>query len=460
MTGNDLLLAIGSASDENLLLTESIPKKTEKNRLWILTAAAVAVLVIGFSVFALLHFGKGPNKGQYAGLVPTGIPAEEATRTPDGKPTEMPSEEPTPDPYHGIPATFDPFPPPPTEPPGPVPSSDPPPVFTVSDYMIYGTTANGDRYALESEEQLVDEYIHGCRNSFALRNLFSMKGGECYFVPAVLPGDAVLLMIIPYMSNMSFLYYSESNPTERYVFEWVDMNDPAAAEVYREWLESNEHFVRSDDLYIFDHVGFCDPGYKDIYLIRDGNVFNVAMPFDSTLEEIRSFVDPVKVMLPDPDPACVDELFFVSMDECLNAIAANTSAESVLAGLEGIYTLKNGEGRISRISVKRDAVTVHFSDEGGRALYYLAMYRRADPDNDWLLGTAQSDPLYSFCCELKLNSSEYIYLVYDTILHPNLYWIENGRAFRLYMYFGEEETDLSQENVIEFCKVILHPADN
>ena len=100
------------------------------------------------------------------------------------------------------------------------------------------------------------------------------------------------------------------------------------------------------------------------------------------------------------------------------------------------------------------------SNKEERALYYLTMYRHADPDNDWLLGTAQADPLYSFCCDIKLNSSEYIYLVYDTILHPNLYWIENGRAFRLYMYFGEEETDLSQENVIELCKVILHPAAN
>ncbi len=456
MTGKDLLKAIGSASDENLLLAESVPPKNKTNRLWIIAAAA-AVLVLCFGMMALNHFAKKPADDRYAEAAATPDPNAEigseapATQLP---PSTSAVSEPTGQ------ITAEPMKPPRTEPPGPVPSSDPPPVFTVSDYMIYGTTANGDRYALESEEQLVDEYIHGCRNSFALRNLFSMRGGECYFVPAVLPGDAVLLMIIPYMSNMSFLYYSESNPTERYVFEWVDMNDPAAAEDYREWLESNEHFVRSDDLYIFDHVGFCDPGYKDIYLIRDGNVFNVAMPFDSTLEEIRSFVDPVKVMLPDPDPACVDELFFVSMDECLNAIAANTSAESVLAGLEGIYTLKNGEGRISRISVKRDAVTVHFSDEGGRALYYLAMYRRADPDNDWLLGTAQSDPLYSFCCDIKLNSSEYIYLVYDTILHPNLYWIENGRAFRLYMYFGEEETDLSQENVIEFCKVILHPADN
>ena len=67
------------------------------------------------------------------------------------------------------------------------------------------------------------------------------------------------------------------------------------------------------------------------------------MPITAEIEEIRSFIDPVMVMLPDPDPACIDELTFRSMDECLDAIAANTSAESVLAGLEGIYTLKNGE---------------------------------------------------------------------------------------------------------------------
>ncbi|MBO4879753.1 MAG: hypothetical protein J5544_05795 [Clostridia bacterium] len=457
MTGKDLLKAIGSASDENLLLAESVPLKNKTNRLWIIAAAA-AVLVLCFGMIALNHFAKKPADDRYADASATPDPnAEIITEAPATQlpPATSAVAEPTGQ------ITAEPMQPPPTELPAPVTSSEPPPEFTVEGYMIYGTTANGDRYALESEEQLVDEYVHGCRNSFALRNLFSMRGGEYYFIPASLPDDAVLLMIIPhYLGNLCFLYYSESDPSQRYVFEWVSHDDPTITEDYTEWLESNPNFEKTDDLYIRNTVGYCDPGYKDIYLIRDGRVFHAAMPITAEIEEIRSFIDPVMVMLPDPDPACIDELTFRSMDECLDAIAANTSAESVLAGLEGIYTLKNGEGRISRISVKRDAVTVHFSDEEERALYYLTMYRHADPDNDWLLGTAQSDPLYSFCCDIKLNSSEYIYLVYDTILHPNLYWIENGRAFRLYMYFGEEETDLSQENVIELCKVILHSAAN
>lgn len=455
MTGNDLLLAIGSASDENLLLTESIPMKAEKNRLWILPAAAAALLVIVFGALALLHFGKGPNKGQYAWFVPTDIPTEEATRTQDGIPTGMPSEEPTQDPHHFMPAASDPVPPLLTEPPGPVSSCVPPLEFTLEGYMVYGTTIDGDRFALESEEQLVDEYIHGCPNSAVMRRLFSMKGGEYYFVPASLPDDAVLLVIIPDYSNLSFLYYSASDPGERYVFEWVGHDDPIIAEDYSEWLASNPYFEKTEDFYISDQIGYCDHGYKEIYLIRDGSVFRAAMPSSASIEEIRAFVDPVRVLLPDPDPAYVDELSFTSVDECLAAIAGNTSPQSVLAGLEGIYTLKNDEGRITGISVKRDTVTVHFSDERGNALYYLTMYRRADPDNAWLIERAQMEELFSFYCDLDTSDSNAMYLVYDMIGHPNIYWLKNGRAFRLYVYFGEYEPDMSQESILELSQVEL-----
>ncbi len=437
MTGNDLIKAIGSASDENLLLSEEIPAQKRKSRMWILASAAAAIIILGLGIIAITHFKKKPIEDMHTALVTTAYPTMEATSRPTtaatAEPTESPSAQPTQD-----------------------TSSAPPPVFSIEGFMVHGHTTFYDSYS--SKEELTAEYVRGGKNSDILRNLFSMRSGEFYFAPANDPENAELMMIVPTYGTIAFLYQAPDDPTERYAFEWIARISPEEVE----WLIAHLNsgiggFKLTEGYYITDYYYEYNnnASYKEVYLIRDSYVFRAAMPVDCTIDEIKSFVDPVMVILPDPDPSCVDTLKFKSIDECLAAISENTSDQSVLAGLDGIYTLKKDEVVVTGVTINRDSVVLGYANESGWSLYILTMFRQDKPDSDWLLEKAKEDPLYSFSCDLDVSASNRIYLVYDTIGHPNLYWIEEGKAFRLYMYFGEEETDLSQESVLELCHVLL-----
>lgn len=140
---------------------------------------------------------------------------------------------------------------------------------------------------------------------------------------------------------------------------------------------------------------------------------------------------------------------------CSKAVGLQPSTNTKNSILTKSGFLRGVASTLKNIFASRDTVTVHFSDERGNALYYLTMYRRADPDNAWLIERAQMEELFSFYCDLDTSDSNAMYLVYDMIGHPNIYWLKNGRAFRLYVYFGEYEPDMSQESILELSQVEL-----
>lgn len=324
MTGEKLLDMMGELEEEDILRSETAEKRRPRALLWV--AAAAAAVALGVGVFAAARFFKAPG-----GEISVHAPTEEPTDRPTVGPMETPE---------GTVA--------------PITSPEPPFDFEPWSYLVHGEPVFG--YAFATEEDFAEDYRRGGQESPRMRYLFSMQGGEFYFTPGRVPEGMELEFMIPAEDSVALVYKTDTEPVKRCSFEWYVAAD---AREYGERLEGMPgEYVKRGEIYL---AASESGGYRGAFLIKDGRVFYSVFPTDWSEEELASFLDPRLVMLPDPDPALIDELRFSGIEECLEAIRQNGSEESVLAGLEGLYVLKDCELPVTYVLVTREKVVVRYN---------------------------------------------------------------------------------------------------